>query len=154
MSHQNLLRTGETDSWRAQTKLYVHQDPGERSSDPTRDWPDLPVSRHPWRRCGSVVACCRVGGTACSSACRGPFEGGHHYLHYLHHSLASAQITGREHSSAHQLKIGWKIYWHGPAHRNKTQFPLQSVSPSGSFHKPLIVLHQRTDRMKTTNIEN
>ena len=29
----------------------------------------------------------RVGGTECSSACIGPFEGGHHYLHYLHHSL-------------------------------------------------------------------
>ena len=38
---QNLHRTGETDSQRAQTKLYVHQDPGERGSDPTRDWPRL-----------------------------------------------------------------------------------------------------------------
>ena len=36
---QNLDRTGETDSWRAQIKPCVHQDPGERSSDPTRDWP-------------------------------------------------------------------------------------------------------------------
>ena len=41
-----------------------------------------------------MVACCRVWATACSSACMGPFEGGHHYLHYLHHSLASGQITG------------------------------------------------------------
>ena len=24
------------------------------------------------------------GGTECGSACMGPFEGGHHYLHYLH----------------------------------------------------------------------
>ena len=31
---QNFHRTGETDSWRAQTKLCAHQDPGERSSDP------------------------------------------------------------------------------------------------------------------------
>ena len=38
---QNFHRTGETDSWRAQTKLCVHQDPGERSSDPTRDWVKL-----------------------------------------------------------------------------------------------------------------
>ena len=28
--------SGKTDSWRAQTKC-VHQDPGERSSDPTKD---------------------------------------------------------------------------------------------------------------------
>ena len=39
--HQNSHRTGETDSWRAQTKPCVHQDTGERSSDPTRDWPRL-----------------------------------------------------------------------------------------------------------------
>ena len=51
--------------------------------------PDLPVSvqESPVRR-GSVVACCRAGGTECSSACMGPVEGGGHYPHYLHHSLA------------------------------------------------------------------
>ena len=51
-----------------------------------------------------------VRGTECSSACMGPFEGGHHYLHYLHYSLASGQATGREYSPAHQQKIGLKIY--------------------------------------------
>ena len=30
--------SGETDSWRAQTKRCVHQDPRERSSYPTKDW--------------------------------------------------------------------------------------------------------------------
>ena len=40
-SHQNLHWTGETNSWRAQTKPCAHQDPGESSSDPTRDWPRL-----------------------------------------------------------------------------------------------------------------
>ena len=49
-----------------------------------------------------VVACFGVGITECSSACLGPSEEGHHYLHYLHHSLASAQKTGREHSPALQ----------------------------------------------------
>ena len=49
-------------------------------------------------------------GTECSSAFMGPFEGGHHYLHYLHNSLASGQTTGREHSPTHQQKIGLKIY--------------------------------------------
>ena len=48
----------------------------------------------------SVVACCRPGGTECSSARMGHFEEGHHYLHYLHHSLASGhQTTGREHGN-------------------------------------------------------
>ena len=40
-SHQNWHRTGEIDSWRAQTEPCLLQDPGERSSDPTRDWPNL-----------------------------------------------------------------------------------------------------------------
>ena len=31
-------RTGETDSWRAQTKPCAHQDSGKWSSDPIRDW--------------------------------------------------------------------------------------------------------------------
>ena len=35
----------------------------------------------------------------------GPFEGGHGYLSYPHHSLASGQTTGREHSLTHQQKI-------------------------------------------------
>ena len=69
------------------------------------------VSRSLWRRRGLAVACCRVGGTECSSACMGPFEGGHHNFHYLHHSLASDQITGREHNPTIQQKIGLKIYW-------------------------------------------
>ena len=46
--------------------------------------------------------------TAC--ACIGSFKGGRHYLRYLHHSLASGQTTGREHSTSHQQKIGLKIY--------------------------------------------
>ena len=33
---QNFHRTGKTDSWRAQRKSCVYQDPGERSSGPTR----------------------------------------------------------------------------------------------------------------------
>ena len=49
-------------------------------------------------------------GTEFSSACLGPFEGGHRYLHYLHYSLVSGQTIGREQSSAHQQKIGLKIY--------------------------------------------
>ena len=49
--------------------------------------------------------CCRAGGTEGSSACMGPFEGGRQHLHYLHHSLSSGQITGREPSPALQQKI-------------------------------------------------
>ena len=37
--------------------------------------------------------------------CTRPLGGDHHYLHYLHHSLASGQKTGREHSPTHQQKF-------------------------------------------------
>ena len=96
----DLHRTGETDFWRPQTKPCVHQDPGERRSESTKDWPRL-AREDPRQRGVSGVACCRVGGTERSTACMWPLEEGHLYLHYLHHSLASGQITGREHSPTH-----------------------------------------------------
>ena len=44
------------------------------------------------------------------NVCTGPFEGGHHGLPYLHHSLALGQTTEREDSPTHQQKIGLKTY--------------------------------------------
>ena len=38
--------------------------------------------------------------------------------------------------------------------RTRPSFPLSQSLPSGSFHKPLIHIHQRADRMKTTIQEN
>ena len=65
--------------------------PGPRRKE---QWPHkrrtqtcLWVSKSLQQRWGSVVACCRVGGTECSSTFMGSFEGGHHYFHYLHRSL-------------------------------------------------------------------
>ena len=68
------------------------------------------------------------GGTECSSACLGPVEGGHHYPHHLHHSLASGQTTGRGHNPALQQKTGLEIYRAWPP--TSEQDP---VSPSVSL---------------------
>ena len=90
-SHQNLLRMGETDSWKAQTKPCVHQDSGERSSDPTRDLPRFACEcpRVSVRSLGQQWPAAGLGALSVAvHACMGPFEGGPHYLHYLHHSLA------------------------------------------------------------------
>ena len=70
-----------------------------------------------------------LGGTECNSAYMGPFEGGCHYLHYLHHSMASCQTTGREHSPAHQQKIGIKNLLSMALPIRIRLFPPQSVSP-------------------------
>ena len=89
--------------------------PGPRRKE---QWPHkrmtltyLWVSRSLLQRHGSAVACCRVRGFDCGSACMGPFEGGFHYLHYLHHSVVSDQTTGRKHTPGPQQNIGLKIYW-------------------------------------------
>ena len=74
--------------------------------------PGLPVNvQESLAESWSEVAWCRVGGTECSSACMGPVEGGQHYFHSLQHSFATGQIIEREHSPAHQQKIGLKIYF-------------------------------------------
>ena len=87
------------------------------------------ASRSLRQRHGLVVACFRVRDTEHAQQCmHGTFEGGRLYLHYLHHSLASGQTTGREHSPAHQQKIGLKIYWAWPC--SPEQDP---VSPSVSL---------------------
>ena len=86
--------------------------PGGQSNRVTASASVLPMNIRGRR--GSAVACCRVWGTEFSSACMESFEGGHHYLHYLHHSLASGQASGREHSLTQQHKIGLKIYWTWP----------------------------------------
>ena len=59
-------------------------------------YPDLPMSvqespAEMWVGGGRVQG----RGHWCSM-CAGPSEGGLHYLHHLHHSLASGQTTGRE----------------------------------------------------------
>ena len=38
--------------------------------------------------------------------------------------------------------------------RTRPSFPIRQSLPSGNFHKPLILLHQRADRLKTTQIGN
>ena len=109
------------------------------------------VSRSLQWRHGSVVACGRVGSTECSSACIEPFEGGHHYLHYLHHSLASSQTTGRGHSPSHQQKIELKIYWAWPC--PSEQNPV-SFSVSLSHQKASISLLSFSIRGRQTENHN
>ena len=41
-----------------------------------------------------------------------------------------------------------------PPIRTRPSIPLSQSIPSGSFHKPLILIHQRADRMKNTITEN
>ena len=107
--------------------------PGPQRKEQCHHWERLSqtclwVSRSLWRRRGSTVACRGVRGTEYNCACKSPFEGG---CHYPYHSLASGQITEREHSPTHQQKIGLKIYWAWPC--PSEQDP--DSSTAGSSHQ-------------------
>ena len=117
--------------------------------------PDLPVSVQPcpveaWVGGGLLQA----GGTECSSACMGPFEGGRHYLHYP--TIVWTQVNSREGIQPQPSTENWIKDLLGMALpiRTRLSFPLSQSLPSGSFHKLLILLHQRADRIKTTITEN
>ena len=51
------------------------------------------------------MACCRVGGTQCSSPCMGSFEGGHHYLHTS--TMLWPQVNSREGTQLHPSTENW-----------------------------------------------
>ena len=58
------------------------------AASPQETDPDLPIQEYGvevWVDGGLLQGQC----AECSRACMGPFSGGHHYLHYLHHSLVS-----------------------------------------------------------------
>ena len=112
---EHLHRTGETDSWRAQTEPWAHQDPGERSSDPTRDWPRL-AQECPGVPGGGVGWWWTVAGLGELSVTVHAWDllkGGHDYLHYDYLlTWVWPQVSNRE--GKHQQKIGIKIYWAWP----------------------------------------
>ena len=148
-SHQNLHRIGETGSWRAQTKPFVHQDPGERSSDPTcHECPWVSRSLQ-WRR-GSVVACCRVWGTECGALLKEVA------VIFIISTMVWPQVKQQGGNTAPPSTENWikDLLSIAPPIRTRPSFPLSQSLPSGSFHKPLILLHQRADRLKTTITEN
>ena len=107
-SCQNLHRTGETDSCE-------YQDPGKRSSDPVRDWPRL------------ACECPGVSGGGMGQWWPASGLGALSVMVHAWNLLKEVSIifftstivwslvtTEREHSPAHQQKIGWKIYWAWP----------------------------------------
>ena len=95
---------------------------------PQETEPDLPVSvqKSPAEACISSSLLQRQRHRV--QQCTGPFQGGRHYLRYFCHSLISGQTTGREHSPAHQQKIGLKFTEHGSNDQNQ-----EPVSPTVSL---------------------
>ena len=107
-----------------------------------------------WWRHGSVVACCRAGGIDCGSACRGPFEGGHHYLLYLHHSLVPGH--NREGTQPRPSTENWMKDLLSMALPIRTwpSCPHSQSLPSGNFYKPLILIPQNESHFNCNFISN
>ena len=62
------------------------------------------------------------------------------------------QVNNREETQPHPSTENWiqDLLNMAPPIRTRPSFPLSQSLPSGSFHKPLTLLHQRADRLKTT----
>ena len=111
-------------------------------------------SRSLWLRQGLEVACCTARVTECSSACMGPVEGG--AIIFITYTIVWPQVKKQGGNTAPSInrKLDLRFTEHGPAIRAGSSFPLSQSFPSGNFHKPLILLHQRAEGMKTTITEN
>ena len=140
----------------------VQQYLGNRSSDPTRDCLRLAfwMSRNlPWRH-RSTVACREVrtltttvvGAEVCWH--KSFWRTLSSLLSLSLPYLASVQTMRRNHSPTHQQKFELKIYWAWPCPPEQDCFPHSQSRPSGGFLRPLILIHQRADRMKSTITEN
>ena len=75
---------------------------------------------------------------------------------FITSTIVWPQVKSREGTQVHPSTENWiKDLWSmATPIRTRPSFPLSQSLPSGSFHKPLILLHQRTDRLKTTVSEN
>ena len=122
---------------------------------PQETVPDLHVvSRSLQQRRGSVVACYRVGGTEYRGACMGAFEGV--TIIFITSTIVWPQVNSWEGTQLHPSTDNWikDLLSMAPPIRTRPSFLLRQSLPSGSFHKPLILLHHRVDRLKTTITEN
>ena len=107
----------------------------------------LGVSRSLQWRCGSVMACCRVAGSEFSSTMKEVT------IIFITSTIVWPQVNNREGTQLHPSTENWIIDLLSMAQPISTRpsFPLSQSIPSGSIHKPLILLHQRAHR-KLTNL--
>ena len=71
-------------------------------------------------------------------------------------TIVWSQINNRKRTQLHPLTENWikDLLSMALPVTTRPNFPLSQSLPLGSFHKPLILLHQRADRLKTTITEN
>ena len=90
------------------------------------------VSRSLWH--GTVVVCCRVGALSVAVHAQDVLK--EVAIIFITSTIVWPQVKW---ALPINRKLDERFTEHGLTHQNKTQFPAQSL-PSGSFHKPLILL--------------
>ena len=75
---------------------------------------------------------------------------------FITSTIVWPQVNSREGTQLHPSTENWinNLLNMALPIRIRPRFPLSQYLPSGNFDKPLILLHQRADRLKTTIIEN
>ena len=155
-SCQNLHRTEEIDAGRAQTEPCAHQDPGERSTDPTRDWPRLArecpgdSSRGVgWQRAAAWSGALSVALPAWDLWKEVP-------IIFITSTMVWPQVNSKKGTQSHpstENSIKDLLSMDLPI-RRRPNFPLSQSLQSGNFHNPFILLHQSANRLETTIREN
>ena len=127
----------------------MHQS-GERSSDPTRDL-------RPEVSSGGVGQWWPAAGLGALSVAVHAWdllkEGTNVFITL---SIVWLQVNRREGTQLHPSTENWitDLLSLALPIRTRPSFPHSQSLSSGSFHKPLILLHQRADRLKTTITES
>ena len=75
---------------------------------------------------------------------------------FITSTIVWPQVNNKERMQPHPSTENWikDLLSMAQSIRTRPSFPLSQSLPSGSFHKPLILIYQRADRMKTTITEN
>ena len=121
------------------------------SFDPTRHWPIL-AQECPGVSSGGMGRWWPAAGLGALSVWD--------LLRRTHYHITStivwSQVNNREGTQPHLSSENWITDFLSMALpiRTRPSFPFSQPLPSKSFHKPLILLHQRAERLKTTITEN
>ena len=150
-----LKQDWEIDSQRAQQNL-GHQDPEERSSDPTGDFPGLACGC-PGVSAGGAGWCWPAAGLAALSVAVCAWNLLREVtIILITWTIVWPQVNSKEGTQLHPSTENWINNSMSMAQsiRTRPSFPLSQFLPPGSFHKAVINFHQRGDRLKNTIIEN
>ena len=152
------------DNWRFKQNLVSTRTQGEKKK---KQWPYKRMSqtflcvsrslrqRHGWQWPATGSGALNTTFLRATHAGISPFERGHHYHRYPYHNWPQAKLRRRNTAPPLQQKIWIKgLLSMVPPIRARLSLPHSQSLPSGSFLKPLILIHQKADRTKTTIMES